>query len=354
MPYRAPLRVIISAVTLTLALGMGTSYPSSPGGMSWPPDQGEARIVFERMLPDPNQPKEQAKEDWFSQGLSWLLGTHSGKIPASQRLMRPTGLWARWDRLYVADPGSGRVQILSLADGKTLKTIPAPPAPRLLSPVGVAVDVTGKIFVTDSELGKVLVYSEADGNTLAPIQAPPHGWLRPTGMALDQARARLWVSDTARHTVHAFELSGRYLFSLGKHGNGKGEFNFPTYLWADPRSGEVWVCDNGNFRIQWFDKDGHFLGKFGEAGNRPGFLPRPRGVVLDSEGHVYNADGALETVQIFDTQGKLLLFFGESGQGVGYFSMPGGLFMDREDHLYVADTLNSRIQIFRYNKEHKP
>jgi DNA-binding beta-propeller fold protein YncE len=90
---------------------------------------------------------------------------------------------------------------------------------------------------------------------------------------------------------------------------------------------------------------------FGELGDSPGQLNRPKGVAVDSEGHIYVADSSFNNFQIFDPQGQLLLFVGQGGSEAGEFSLPAGLSIDDQDRIYVADQGNSRIQVFQYVTE---
>lgn len=48
-----------------------------------------------------------------------------------------------------------------------------------------------------------------------------------------------------------------------------------------------------------------------------GDFARPKGVAVDSEGHIYVVDAAFGNVQIFNSEGLLLLFFGQMGTGPG-------------------------------------
>ena len=75
---------------------------------------------------------------------------------------------------------------------------------------------------------------------------------------------------------------------------------------------------------------------------------RPKGIGVDSEGHLYVVDGLWGVVQVFDQQGRLLYYFGTRGTGVGEFQLPAGLFIDHDDRIFVVDSYNRRIQVFRY------
>jgi len=90
------------------------------------------------------------------------------------------------------------------------------------------------------------------------------------------------------------------------------------------------------------------------VGDRPGSFANPKGIALDSDGHIYVTDAAFCNVQIFDSQGNVLLFVGQLGPRPGYFHLPAGIAIDENDRIYVADQLNSRIQVFQYLKEPVP
>ena len=108
-----------------------------------------------------------------------------------------------------------------------------------------------------------------------------------------------------------------------------------------------------NIRVQIIDKQGKFVGKFGRRGNAAGDLANPRGIALDSEGHIYLTDTLFNSVQIFDKSGQALLVFGRQGMNSGEFSLPAGISISRDDKIYIADSYNMRVQVFKYIKTGK-
>ncbi len=105
-----------------------------------------------------------------------------------------------------------------------------------------------------------------------------------------------------------------------------------------------------NFRIQVLTPTGDFLRAFGEQGSRSGTLSRPKGVAVDTEGHVYVVDALFETVQVFDREGQPLFYFGRRGTGPGQLLLPSGIYINPRNRIYVADSYNHRIQVFRYRR----
>jgi DNA-binding beta-propeller fold protein YncE len=258
-------------------------------------------------------------------------------------LVRPTGVAADGQRVYVADPGARALWILDPAAGEVRRVREATGG-ALASPVAVAIGPRGLVFVADSERAEVLAYDAGGAPAGTAARA---GLRRPAGLAYDAARDRLYVADSAAHRIAVFASDGRPLGTLGRRGTGPGEFNFPTHLALD-REGRLLVTDSLNFRLQALDAEGAFQRSFGLHGDASGEFASPKGVALDSAGHVYVVEALFDAVQIFDRSGRYLLAFGERGTAPGQFSLPGGVSIDGKDRIYVADSYNQRIQVFQY------
>lgn len=331
---------------LLAALWGAAAPPETPPPPQWPPAPQAARLRWAAEIQGPRV----AGAGKVGAFLRVLIGLDKAGEVAADRLARPTGLYVRDGVVFVADPGARGVLRYQEADGKGVWW-PRETRAKLLSPVAVAGADDGRLFVLDSLMKKVFIL-DAKGEVTGELEGDPQGLGQPAGLAV--TGKKVFVSDVKNHRVSVYGLEGTYLQSFGRRGTGDGEFNFPTYLWADRKSGGLWVSDSGNFRVQRFDADGRFKGKSGENGNRPGYLARPRGVALDSEGHLYVTDAAFDAMQVFDGGGAFLLFVGRAGGDPGEFSMPGGVFVDERDRVYVADTQNGRVQVFQYVKEVQP
>jgi DNA-binding beta-propeller fold protein YncE len=103
-----------------------------------------------------------------------------------------------------------------------------------------------------------------------------------------------------------------------------------------------------NFRVQVLDRNGKFQYAIGTAGDAVGSMFRPKGIGVDSEGHLYIVEGLSGMVQVFNKQGQLLYYFGQKGSGFGEFQLPSGLFIDANDRVFVVDSHNRRVQVFQY------
>jgi hypothetical protein len=71
----------------------------------------------------------------------------------------------------------------------------------------------------------------------------------------------IYVLDTGNHRLQVFDKSGKYLRTIGKRGQGPGEFNTPTSLQLDDETGNIFVKDNMLRKIIIFEKKGKYIDK---------------------------------------------------------------------------------------------
>jgi sugar lactone lactonase YvrE len=327
-------------ITLTLH-GCGTLpapvFQEPAPVVVWPSPPEIPRIQYLHSLSRPEDIG--ITTSFFGRVANFLIG---GKQTAP--MVRPYGVYFRRGVLYTADPGLGVVHLFD-QDNRRYSQIHRFGRQELISPIGVTMDNEGFLYVSDSALKKIFVFGPK-GEPVREI-GDGHSLQRPTGLAIDPKRERLYVADAADHSVRAFDLTGRFIFHIGKRGIKEGEFNFPSSLTVDGQ-GNIYVNDSLNYRIQVFGPDGVFLYLLGKHGDGMGEFSSPKGVALDTEGHLYVADAILDTVQIFDKEGRLLLYFGRAGQAPGEFWMPVSIFIDEMNRIYIADSFNRRVQVFKF------
>lgn len=271
-----------------------------------------------------------------------------GETTFSADLVKPYGVTAYSDKMYVTDTRSAVVVVFDLKERK-VTFMGYKDMGKLALPVGVAVYADGTVFVSDAKQKRVFGY-DADGNLKIALGKKDE-FKNPAGLAVNNTLGRLYIVDSYGHMVHVYSTKGEPLFTFGKRGDQDGEFNFPSNAVVDRRNGDVYIVDTQNFRVQVFDKDGKFVRRFGQIGDAPGTFTRPKGIGIDSEGHVYVADAAFDNLQIFDDKGQLLLFIGGPGHEPGYFWLPAGVYVDEKDRVYIVDSYNRRVQAFQYLSE---
>ncbi|HEX8919584.1 MAG TPA: NHL repeat-containing protein [Chloroflexota bacterium] len=297
--------------------------------------------------------------------------------------------------VYVSDPGSGRILVLSSGGRLLAQWGPGGAAPgRFWFPASVALDVKGQLWVNDMANARVQVIG-ADGRFHVRFAVPHPG----TGMALDR-QGNVYIGQQLGQearpdaVISKFSPSGKLLARWG------------NLSLADPPSG-IAIAPNGDIVVvsvflyrdaKQLDLNGAnivrlspagkqlsliHLGSFGPGpgiavdaqetitiayGTPPHFarysstgtllaswgapkpslpgeiVPSPAGITLDAAGDVFIADTAQDVVQEYGASGALLHVWGTAGSYSGQFHHPGGIAVAPDGTIYVSDTENHRVQ----------
>ena len=289
------------------------------------------------------------KSSTLSDAFDSLIGEQKGEQSTESNMIKPYGVGLQDGKVYAVDTGTDTVFIMD-EKTKMLELLGNGVSGRLSAPISVAFDSNKTVYVSDAQQKKIVGYDK-QGNVKF-VLGGRLNFIKPTGIAIDKELNRLYVVDTKAHMFKAFDLATKELiFSVGKRGRNDAEFNFPTNISVDRRNNNIAIVDTQNFRVQIFDKDGNFIRRFGQVGDKPGMFARPKGIGIDSEGHIYVTDTAFNNIQIFDENGQLLMWFGSAGYGDTQFRLITGLYIDENDKIVVADGFSGRVQTFQYLSE---
>lgn len=187
---------------------------------------------------------------------------------------------------------------------------------------------------------------------------PPLGLNAPRAIAagLDND---IYVADSRNNRILHIGADGTLLHEWGRFGDQLSTGNAPLGFFNEPwgiavgPDGSVYVADTWNHRIQKFTSEGKAVKMWGQYGQP---LPEdpttqaafwgPRGVAVDSNGHVYVADTGNKRIAVFDSDGNYITAFGTAGFDPGQFDEPVGVAVAGDGTVYVTDTWNQRIQSF--------
>jgi predicted membrane-bound mannosyltransferase/DNA-binding beta-propeller fold protein YncE len=191
---------------------------------------------------------------------------------------------------------------------------------------------------------------------------PPLGLNAPRAIAagLDND---IYVADSRNHRILHIGDDGSLLNEWGtfadqQSGNAPaGTFNEPWGVAVGP-DGSVYVSDTWNHRVQKFTKDGKPITMWGQYGQPLPDVPEsksyfwgPRGIAVDSQGHVFVADTGNKRIVVFDSDGNYITEFGTAGLDPGQFDEPVGVAVAEDGTVFVTDTWNQRIQSFIPNED---
>jgi DNA-binding beta-propeller fold protein YncE len=301
---------------------------------------------------------------------------------------------ARDGTVYVSDPGSGRILVLSSGGRLRAQWGSGGTAPgRFWFPASVALDAHGQLWVNDMANGRVQTLGadgrfrvrfavrnpgtgmavDGQGNVyigqqLGPEASPdavvskfsPSGTLLarwgnpnmvdpPSGIAVapngDVVIVSVFLYKTSQLTLNGANIlrlspAGKQLglIHLGSFGPGPGiavdaQENI-TIAYGTPPHFERYAS-NGTLLASWGAPKPSLPGEV---------IPNPAGITLDAAGDVYLADTPQNVVQEYGPGGTLLHVWGSAGSHAGQFHHPGGIAVAPDGTIYVSDTENHRVQ----------
>lgn len=332
----------LAAGVVVLLSACGNAPVAEQPRLVWPEPPETARVEFLRTI---TSDEDVGKDTTNSVAFLKFL---EGEKPAENRVVEPQGLAVSDDgeRVYVSDKGQNAVFVFDFGKKTSLKIGKDKP---LAMPMGVALDANENVYVVEQEKKGVSVFDRS-GKLLNFFTDPTVH--RPTGIAIDKTRGKVYVVDTNHtadddHTIKVFDLQGKL---TGKVGLGKGDMPgyllFPTFITVDPR-GHLYVSDTLNSRVQEFDPEGKPLQAYGKRGTAWGQFDKPKGVALDSFGNLYVTDSGWSNTQIFNAKGQVLMFFGGRGTYPGLMQNPGVMTIDKKNRIYIGDVMNHRVNVYQ-------
>ncbi len=187
---------------------------------------------------------------WFDSALrrQRALG-QAGHEPGQFR--QPSGLAiGPGNELYVCDTWNHRIQVLTKS-GEYRRQYLA----NFFSPRGVAVARDGTVYVADSGNNRVVVL-RADGEVVQSWDGSAGGspLREPVGIAVDDRRGVVFVTDNGQAKVRIFSSSGESLGSFALEGISLQALSEPQLSWAS--QGGLWVNVTHRHEVRLYKKTG--------------------------------------------------------------------------------------------------
>lgn len=283
--------------------------------------------------------------------LLWNVGVRG--LKAAGNFDNPRDVAYLAGKVYVADLGYKRVQVLDAATGAPLSVW----GTSFPSTIGISagVDAGGNsiILVTEDVLNQTRIYTPSGTFVRAigsGVSGSGAGQLAAPRDAATDAAGNVYVADYANNRIAKFSPTGTWIKAWGTAGGKDGQFRRPYGIDLDVQN-NVWVADNTNHRIQEFTSGGTFIRKMGSNGSGPGqFFQLRRVAVIPGvvNPDAYGADLWGNKIERFHYSGGTYSY-AQTYAGVpatdDKFNEPTGVAVDA-NNILVADSVNQRMQRF--------
>ncbi len=205
----------------------------------------------------------------------------------------------------------------------------------------------GRVYVSDSVRRTVLAFDFPGGRWFPVGDDEPGALVKPLGIASD-ASCNLYVADTTPRRIAIYDQDGQFLRAVG----GAEYFERVAHVTVDPTGTKIFAVDTGgvgsqNHHIRVFDAmTGAHLYDIGKRGDGDGELNLPRDIEFGPDNRLYIVDSGNFRVQVFEQDGTFVRTFGTVGRRVGQFARPKGIAADPAGNVYVSDASHGNFQIF--------
>ena len=174
--------------------------------------------------------------------------------------------------------------------------------------------LNGKLYIADLGNKRVQVMDAASGT---PLPAWSTVFPSPIGISAgvdENGSPIILVTQDVKNQVAEYKPDGTStgrVFGTGTAGNAANQLNAPRDAATDS-AGNVYVADYANDRIVKFGPTGNAITHWGSSGGQDGQFRRPYGVAVDVNNRIYVADSTNHRVQIFDSSGNHIANYGKA------------------------------------------
>lgn len=240
-------------------------------------------------------------------------------------------------------------------------------AARFNSPGSFTADSSGNLYLTDWSSQRQVIRKLSPAGVVTTLAGTPNSYKQINGITTD-ASGNLYVAQSVG-TVSQISPTGvltnlagtAYQFALVDGKGSDARFKIPNGI-VSMANGDMLVTDTMSQAVRKLSAGGVVTTyatlalSFGEIYTHGNFEPaepsNKNGMVMDSSGNVYIADGGKHVIYKLSSNGVSTIFAGASGingsadgsAAAARFNRPQGLTIDNKGNLYVADTDNHTIR----------
>ena len=292
------------------------------------------------------------------------------------QLATPMGLSYSQGKVFVADLVNHRIQIFSEAGEFSSQFGRHPPERhegngRMHYPVSVAVSPKGKVSAVCEPFENRCQVFSGERIAAATFLDDAAWWAKgPTrfhyGSGAAISGSFLAITEPETHALLLMDITGDIpllITAVGGYGSEIGQFKTPSGVAVDEERGVVFVSDTYNHRVQVFEfvrnEEHRVTGlipkeSFGSFGAGVAQFNQPGKMTLDKAGNIFVLDVLNGRIQVFDARNRSVVsVLGGVQPDEILFNGPMNLaFSPSGDFLYVVDSYNYAMEII--SKGHRP
>lgn len=176
------------------------------------------------------------------------------------------------------------------------------------------------------------------------------------GLAVD-AEDNILISDMSNYRIQVFDKDGKYIKTIGRSGQGPGEFEQPTLIRVDSSYGKIYVNDMFS-ALDIFDREGDFTKSLKLSFGIHDFFPFKDDTILALLLKSSDLDKELTNIHVLcqlDDQGELLHSFAEYPYTSLKRRVSGGVFSTSTGYelaVHMA-VLDQKKFVYGYSKEYE-
>jgi len=120
-----------------------------------------------------------------------------------------------------------------------------------------------------------------------------------------------YVADSDNHRIQKYDPEGTYLLTIGREGQGPGEFRSFSLPRFD-KDNHLYITDGSNRRISFFDKDGQYLRQIRMQERYQNFNINSKGLIVAYKWQVVEEENAMKQILLyglFDDEFNIIVEF---------------------------------------------
>jgi len=258
-----------------------------------------------------------------------------------QYLLKPYGIAAKGDVVYVCDTKTAQVSVMDFGRKKVTQLKGNYGPGKLKKPVNLSTDREGNLYVADVDRKEVVMFNPEGEFVMAFGKGLE---MKPVDVGVDGDL--LYVLDFNHSDIKIIDRqTGKLLRTAGQASdNSSDNLSLPTNMTLDAR-GFVYSTNTTTGKVIKLDRDGHVISSFGKLGDGFGQFGRPKGIAVDDENRIYVVDAAHQNIQVFSESGQLLMFFGDPGLPAGSLNIPAGVAISRDNLEHFQKLADPSFQV---------